>query len=226
MLQPVEVNKLIKARPLDNMEFMQWFKRYFDAQAGSDLSYDAAARRAGSKTGDVKGRCAIHMSSYWHVNVQSRLTSGRHTDLSTGCQSSVVSVWYLHRGQAELDGLAAWDVMHVALMWVSGSLLGITARCVIYLFLCGAARGCLGSFQPSHDITSESLHGDLHTTSQRSCCCNTQTTRSSVSEQSLPSSICHACQGHQSGPRGTAPNMFPSRTHSHKQDLSRIHSTS
>ena len=54
----MEVNKLIKARPLDNMEFMQWFKRYFDAQAGQDLQYDAAARRAGSKTGDVKGRCA------------------------------------------------------------------------------------------------------------------------------------------------------------------------
>ena len=54
----MEVNKLIKARPLDNMEFMQWFKRYFDAQAGQDVQYDAAARRAGSKTGDVKGRCA------------------------------------------------------------------------------------------------------------------------------------------------------------------------
>ena len=52
----MEVNKLIKGRPLDNMEFMQWFKRYFDAQAGGGQQYDAQARRAGSKTGDLKGR--------------------------------------------------------------------------------------------------------------------------------------------------------------------------
>lgn len=52
----MDVNKLIKARPLDNMEFMQWFKSYFDSQTGGHpVEYDAVARRATCKTGDIKG---------------------------------------------------------------------------------------------------------------------------------------------------------------------------
>lgn len=55
-MQHIEVNKLIRARPLDNIEFMQWLKSYFDSHSnGQNLSYDAAARRAASKTGGVKG---------------------------------------------------------------------------------------------------------------------------------------------------------------------------
>ena len=55
-VQHVEVNKLIRARPLDNIEFMQWLKSYFDSHSnGQNLNYDAAARRAASKTGSVKG---------------------------------------------------------------------------------------------------------------------------------------------------------------------------
>lgn len=56
VLQSMDVNKLIKARPLDNMEFMQWFKAYFDSQTGGHpVEYDAVARRAACKTGDIKG---------------------------------------------------------------------------------------------------------------------------------------------------------------------------
>lgn len=53
--QPVDVNKLVKGRPLDNMEFMQWFKAWFDSRLGSQtLRYDAAGRRAVAKSGDAK----------------------------------------------------------------------------------------------------------------------------------------------------------------------------
>ena len=56
MLQPIDVNKLIKARPLDNIEFMQWFKKYFEDRTGGEvLDYDPSGRRANSKTGDVRG---------------------------------------------------------------------------------------------------------------------------------------------------------------------------
>ncbi|CAG9463854.1 unnamed protein product [Pedinophyceae sp. YPF-701] len=44
----IEVNKLIKGRPLDNTEFMQWLKAWFDAEAQSETleNYNPDARRA------------------------------------------------------------------------------------------------------------------------------------------------------------------------------------
>eukprot|EP00976_Prorocentrum_cordatum_P116950 1196233-Prorocentrum_minimum.AAC.11 len=51
----VEVNKLIKGKALDNLEFMQWLKKHFDQSVGTGKrleDYDPAARRvqAGAKT--------------------------------------------------------------------------------------------------------------------------------------------------------------------------------
>ncbi|MEW5309082.1 MAG: hypothetical protein WDW38_000993 [Sanguina aurantia] len=53
----IEVTKLTKGRPLDNMEFMQWFKAYWDQVTNCQppSEYDGPSRRAQCKTGDVKG---------------------------------------------------------------------------------------------------------------------------------------------------------------------------
>nr|ACG32260.1 microtubule-associated protein RP/EB family member 3 [Zea mays] len=55
----IEVNKLIKGRPLDNLEFMQWMKRYCDSVNGGFMSsYNASERRESSKGGKETNRRA------------------------------------------------------------------------------------------------------------------------------------------------------------------------
>lgn len=40
----IDITKLVKARPLDNIEFLQWLKAYFDANYQGE-AYNALARR-------------------------------------------------------------------------------------------------------------------------------------------------------------------------------------
>ncbi|XP_078161651.1 end binding protein 1C isoform X2 [Carex rostrata] len=48
----VEVNKLTKGRPLDNLEFMQWMKKYCDSiNRGGASNYNAMERRESSRGG-------------------------------------------------------------------------------------------------------------------------------------------------------------------------------
>jgi RP/EB family microtubule-associated protein len=42
----VDVEKLMKGKPMDNLEFLQWLKGFYDEQC-TNLPYDALARRRG-----------------------------------------------------------------------------------------------------------------------------------------------------------------------------------
>ncbi|CAH2043207.1 unnamed protein product [Thlaspi arvense] len=62
----IEVSKLVKGRPLDNLEFMQWLKRYCDSVNGGQLqNYHALERREASKGGKeaTKRAAATQQSS-------------------------------------------------------------------------------------------------------------------------------------------------------------------
>jgi len=48
--KPIEINKLIKAKYLDNLVFLQWFKKYFET-IFYNLEYDPVARRNGNELG-------------------------------------------------------------------------------------------------------------------------------------------------------------------------------
>lgn len=55
--KPVPIDKLVKAKYQDNLEFLQWFKHFFECRAGAvdGQEYDAPARRALAKGGGPKG---------------------------------------------------------------------------------------------------------------------------------------------------------------------------
>ncbi|CAK9233357.1 unnamed protein product [Sphagnum troendelagicum] len=57
----IEVSKLVKGRPLDNLEFMQWMKRYCDSINNIHINpkYNAAERREGSKGGKEVNRKTV-----------------------------------------------------------------------------------------------------------------------------------------------------------------------
>ena len=56
-LQIVPVDKLIKGRFQDNFEFIQWFKKFFDANYDG-APYDAMGARAGQGLGATNGSAA------------------------------------------------------------------------------------------------------------------------------------------------------------------------
>ncbi|KAL2636380.1 hypothetical protein R1flu_007859 [Riccia fluitans] len=55
----IEVNKLVKGRPLDNLEFMQWLKRYCDSINAGSTGYNAVERREACKGGREANKKAI-----------------------------------------------------------------------------------------------------------------------------------------------------------------------
>lgn len=50
-LQIVPIDRLVKGRFQDNFEFLQWFKKFFDANYSRTEPYDALAMRGGEAMG-------------------------------------------------------------------------------------------------------------------------------------------------------------------------------
>ncbi|KAK9163818.1 hypothetical protein Syun_004720 [Stephania yunnanensis] len=85
----IEVNKLIKGRPLDNLEFMQWMKRYFDSVNGGLLNgYNALERREGRKGGKENTK----KSAPAQVSTKSTATAAKSQPSNNARKNDVVPV--------------------------------------------------------------------------------------------------------------------------------------
>lgn len=49
----IEVEKLMKGKPLDNLEFLQWLKKYYETNCNS-YNYDAEERRGGAQLNNAQ----------------------------------------------------------------------------------------------------------------------------------------------------------------------------
>ena len=57
LFQSVEIDKLVKAKFQDNFEFLQWFKKFFDANYSGDGDYDPVKARGGQTLGQGGPKC-------------------------------------------------------------------------------------------------------------------------------------------------------------------------
>ena len=75
----IPVNRLVKSRFQDNFEFLQWFKKFFDANYDGH-EYNALEARGNIPLGSQSGaRAAVSSSSTHHAPVAPRPASGRAT---------------------------------------------------------------------------------------------------------------------------------------------------
>uniref|UniRef100_A0A0R0FJC8 EB1 C-terminal domain-containing protein n=1 Tax=Glycine max TaxID=3847 RepID=A0A0R0FJC8_SOYBN len=80
MHKHVEVSRLVKGRPLDNLEFLQWLKRYCDSVNGGIMNenYNPVERRV--KVGkDRNHKCSVKSSKSLQTNM---INSGSGNTLS------------------------------------------------------------------------------------------------------------------------------------------------
>ncbi|XP_042507994.1 microtubule-associated protein RP/EB family member 1C-like [Macadamia integrifolia] len=112
----IEVNKLVKGRPLDNLEFMQWMKRYFDSVNGGVLhNYNPLERREACKGGkETSKRTAPTQASTRTSTTVTKTQSshnGRRNDASSvnSTNAPIKSARAAPNGASAFNGGPAYD---------------------------------------------------------------------------------------------------------------------
>lgn len=85
--QDLDVPKIIKGKRLDSLEFMQWFKGYFDKVTHGNpvVDYDPVARRMECKTGDWRPRVSSRKTANGSFSASGRRSPAREEVTAGAC---------------------------------------------------------------------------------------------------------------------------------------------
>eukprot|EP00274_Cyanoptyche_gloeocystis_P002484 CAMPEP_0196653450 /NCGR_PEP_ID=MMETSP1086-20130531/3074_1 /TAXON_ID=77921 /ORGANISM="Cyanoptyche gloeocystis , Strain SAG4.97" /LENGTH=361 /DNA_ID=CAMNT_0041984651 /DNA_START=54 /DNA_END=1139 /DNA_ORIENTATION=- len=97
----IDVEKLIKAKYQDNLEFLQWMKRYFDLHHNAGVPYDAVERRSGA----LKKPSAAAAAAPHAAPAHSAPTKGAVKTITGGKTKSVSVTKDEHREHAEKENV-------------------------------------------------------------------------------------------------------------------------
>ncbi|KIO22270.1 hypothetical protein M407DRAFT_119576 [Tulasnella calospora MUT 4182] len=102
--KPIPVEKLVKCKMQDNLEFLQWIRRFWDANASGE-PYDAAARRKGGVEPPATIAPVAPRSTGLSVKSAATGAAGRRTPLGgarSGSATGGAAPAALQKVQAEL----------------------------------------------------------------------------------------------------------------------------
>lgn len=83
-LQIVPIDRLVKGRFQDNFEFLQWFKKFFDANYSGAEPYDALAMRGGEPMGSGGNNAPRGGSNMKRTSPRDTVNSAKPAPRTTG----------------------------------------------------------------------------------------------------------------------------------------------